>query len=198
VQATKPDDPGEGSGEAEVRQALGERIRALRLEKHMSGRKLAELVGVSSGYISQVERGQVMPSVGTLLKLVSCLGSSMGELFDVGSPVTRVVRKEERRVYESTPTRFEARLSSGDDGELEVFWGRMLPGDDSGEHLFAHGSKAESVYVLAGAVTVFVGDERHDLREGDCLTFPGSLAHGWRNESGRPAELLWINTPATY
>ena len=46
MQVSRSDDPGEGSGEAEVRQALGERIRALRLEKHMSGRKVAEQLSV--------------------------------------------------------------------------------------------------------------------------------------------------------
>jgi mannose-6-phosphate isomerase-like protein (cupin superfamily) len=40
--------------------------------------------------------------------------------------------------------------------------------------------------------------ERHVVRAGDCLTFPSSLRHRWRNCGGERLEMLWVNTPITF
>jgi quercetin dioxygenase-like cupin family protein len=41
---------------------------------------------------------------------------------------------------------------------------------------------------LDGRVTIFVVGERHDLREGDVLAFPGNVAHSYQNaDDARPA-----------
>ena len=58
----------------------------------------------------------------------------------------------------------------------------------------------EFLYLLSGAVTVWVGDDEcYALdREGDALTFPSTLPHRWRNDAGGESRLLWINTPPTF
>src|SRR5689334_5399436 len=46
--------------------ALGERLRSLRTARGLTIIQLAELAGVSSGLISQIERGNSNPSIKTL------------------------------------------------------------------------------------------------------------------------------------
>lgn len=50
---------------------MGERLRELRVKQELSQSKLAEMVGCSDGYVSQVERGIVKPSLEFLVNISS-------------------------------------------------------------------------------------------------------------------------------
>jgi transcriptional regulator with XRE-family HTH domain len=53
---------------------LGRRIRALRKSRDLSIHRLAELAGISAGYLSDVERGSSSPSAEKLARVASALG----------------------------------------------------------------------------------------------------------------------------
>ncbi|MGV9668032.1 helix-turn-helix domain-containing protein [Nocardia niigatensis] len=62
------------------REALGERLRSLRLER---GEKLTETAGragISPQYLSEIERGRKEPSSEMIAALAGALGTSLGEL----------------------------------------------------------------------------------------------------------------------
>jgi mannose-6-phosphate isomerase-like protein (cupin superfamily) len=62
-----------------------------------------------------------------------------------------------------------------------------------------HHDGEEMLYVLQGRVEFWLNEiERHVVRAGDCLTFPSSLRHRWRNSGGERREMLWVNTPITF
>jgi len=61
--------------------SVGERLRSERARQGLSLRELARRIGLSPSAVSQIERGQTMPSVGTLYTLTSELGLSMDDLF---------------------------------------------------------------------------------------------------------------------
>jgi quercetin dioxygenase-like cupin family protein len=68
----------------------------------------------------------------------------------------------------------------------------------SSDGAYAHDGE-EFLYVLDGALTVWLGDrERYPLAAGDALTFPSTLRHRWRNRADGETRLLWINTPPTF
>ena len=48
---------------------VGEKIRKLRKEKKLTLKDIAEATGLSIGYISQLERGAVEPSLASLRKV---------------------------------------------------------------------------------------------------------------------------------
>ena len=56
-------------------------IREGRKEKSLTQEELAELVGVTSGYIGQIERNETNPSALVLSKLVEVLGIDANDLF---------------------------------------------------------------------------------------------------------------------
>ena len=53
---------------------VGEKIRKLRKEKKLTLKDIAEATGLSIGYISQLERGAVEPSLSSLRKVSEFLG----------------------------------------------------------------------------------------------------------------------------
>jgi transcriptional regulator with XRE-family HTH domain len=58
---------------------VGECIRQLRLSIGMLARALAAKTGFSPSLISQVEHGQVMPSIGSLEHIAMALGGTLGK-----------------------------------------------------------------------------------------------------------------------
>jgi DNA-binding XRE family transcriptional regulator len=64
--------------ESDLRVALiGELIKA-RNEKGITQRKLEELSGVSQPVIARIEKGNISPQIGTLIKLLAPLGKTLG------------------------------------------------------------------------------------------------------------------------
>jgi transcriptional regulator with XRE-family HTH domain len=167
--------------EARLRSAIGLRVRDARQRRGLSGRQLAELAGVTASFISHIERGQAIPSIPTLLRLIYALGIEMGDLFHVNQPSTgRVLRPKDREVFRYPGDAFEdALLSLDPQRRLEVLWSRIPPGGatDPDKAVVSHGAEVQFVFVLRGNIELRVGEEEHVLDEGCCITFDGTLPH---------------------
>ena len=69
---------------------LGERVRRLRLEKGFSFDAFVEEVGLGRGYVSELERGLVVPSLTALHKLASALELTVADLLCGDTPRDRL------------------------------------------------------------------------------------------------------------
>jgi transcriptional regulator with XRE-family HTH domain len=65
----------------QFQEALGDRIRKIRLEKNMSQTLLASQCGIEKANLSRIESGQANPTVLTLLKISAALNVSVAEFF---------------------------------------------------------------------------------------------------------------------
>jgi transcriptional regulator with XRE-family HTH domain len=82
------DGPAQPSGPGVPLLGVGQQLRRARLAVGVSVREMARRVDVSPSFISQVELGKTMPSVGTLYAIASELGVSLDGLMPPGeSPV---------------------------------------------------------------------------------------------------------------
>jgi len=64
----------------EHRRLLGETVRAERHKAEFSQEKLAEKAGLSTVFISRIERGRESPSVDSLVKIAKALGIQVRDL----------------------------------------------------------------------------------------------------------------------
>lgn len=69
----------------EIRTKFGKRMRKLRRMQDLTQEQLSEKSGVSSDFISQIERGLNSPSLDTIQKLADGLGVPIEELFHFSS-----------------------------------------------------------------------------------------------------------------
>jgi transcriptional regulator with XRE-family HTH domain len=85
---------------------MGEQVQRLRSERRFSVRAFAAQTGFSPSFISQLENGQVLPSLGSLHKIAEALGVTLGEFFAAAETEdeTLIVRSEKRRRMDSTWT----------------------------------------------------------------------------------------------
>jgi transcriptional regulator with XRE-family HTH domain len=179
---------------------IGEHIRRLRLRRHVSVRAFAAQTGFSPSFISQLENGQVSPSLGSLQKIAEALGVTLGEFFAAtasGAEEDLIVRPGDRRRLDSTWTdvHLEALGSMTRSRRLEPVLAIFGPGGKSGKQVHSH-SREEFAFVVRGRVTLTLGDEENELRSGDAVTLPAHSPHRWENRGRETVEVLMIASRA--
>jgi transcriptional regulator with XRE-family HTH domain len=81
---------------------IGSRIRAHRLKHNIKISDLADMTGLTSSTISQVERALISPSIATLKKICNAMNIPIGLLFDDGQDLPQEELKNDNKlVYES-------------------------------------------------------------------------------------------------
>jgi transcriptional regulator with XRE-family HTH domain len=184
----------------------------------MSLRELARRVDVSASSVSQIETGRTQPSVRTLYAIVSELGLSLDEIFELVGPadmaVTRVapatasraaVRRRDRadaapvrrsdvqRVIElASGVRWE-RMAAWDDPDVEFMSATYPPGSSStrvSDQI--HDGGREFGLVIAGVLDVTIGSDAHILGPGDAITFHSATPHRLHNAGALDVRAVWI------
>jgi transcriptional regulator with XRE-family HTH domain len=189
---------------AAIRKALIERRRAIPMSMSELGRR----VGVSASMISQIERGQTLPSVGTLFALAAALGVTVDAFLEPGPEIAAsppeqagpktstdaaedlyVVRRANRA---SVPikggVRWE-RLAPGSLGDIEFLELDYAAHAESDANLYRHPGM-EMVLVLEGVFEIHLGFDRFRLEAGDSIAFPSSLPHRYVNPTDAPARAV--------
>jgi transcriptional regulator with XRE-family HTH domain len=176
---------------------LGARIKALRLERELQQRQLAEKAGMTPSMVSQIESGRLTPSLHTLGKIAGALGVTIAALFD-GQPSgsLHVTRKKDYPVvsFDGAAERWSV-LGAG------LFQGKIravvstLDARSKGmmtDKVVIKPGQMKLFYVLDGKVALHYGGERHVLDTGDSALLDGGTGHGWENLGTRKAQALWV------
>ena len=159
---------------------VGPRLRALRREKNKTQQELAERCDVTKSFLSKIENGKAMPSLGTLSKLAAELDVSLSALIskeesDVqwqhdGAETVRTGLVPVSKGCRSFP--FADRLK-GKKIQPSIYEVRR---GESPRHHNAHAGE-EFFYILEGELRFRLGDQEHILRQGDGFYFNSSQEH---------------------
>lgn len=77
---------------------VGKKLKKLREDKGMSMYRLTQITGISGHHIKGIENGTRQPTIETLNRLVSALGSSLAEVFNDDTQCTCLNEKERRLI----------------------------------------------------------------------------------------------------
>ncbi len=184
------------SPSAEGTLAPCQRFRRLRAKRGLSLAQVAKATGVSVGFLSALERGQMRSSVATLRRIARFYGTNILSLFEAAGDNPRLVRPAERRILETTPDVRMELLAWGNTA-MEPHLFRVKPGGGSGESYSHEGE--EFLHVLRGEFEIWLNKgEHYRLKPGDSLYFESSTPHRWKNPGRKEAWVLWVNTPPTF
>ena len=185
-------------------QALFDSIRQIRKAKGFTLRDMAEKTGISSNYLSQIERGETNPSIGTIKRITNALGVPfMGLANENPGPNTAnqkvaIVRKDMRKVLVFPKSKLKQYLLTPDlQRKLEVLYGEVEPSEEYEEVWYGHEGE-EFGFILEGRYEVTIEDEVHILEEGDCIYFQSHLPHKMRGIGSKPCKTIWVITPPSF
>ena len=177
-------------------EGVGARVRSLREAMDLSLRDLAERSGVSAPMLSQVERGDTSPTLAVAQKIAAGLDLSLSQLLrlDEDRHVV-VVRGGEGRTRRQRGHRVEELTPPLPGQRADVSVHTLAPGaatgapDDPPVH--EPGSR-ETAVVVEGTAELFIDGQRHELREGDSVTFDADLPHHFENNGDTDARLIAV------
>jgi len=183
------------AGPAEEPSSIGPRFRKLRLRRGESLATVANAVGVSIGFLSNLERSQSGASIGIMHKLAHYYGLNILDLFNPIDGTGPLVRPQDRKSLEGGPGVHMELLASGKI-TMEPHLFRVAPGAGSGESYSHEGE--EFLYLVRGRLDIVLDSKEFQLRAGDSFYFSSKTQHRWVNPGKIETIILWINTPPTF
>lgn len=174
---------------------IGDKLRKRRQELGMTLSDVAESIGVTKGFLSEVERDKTSPSVASLLRICETLSMPIGALFPNNE--SQVIRKSERLSIKFGGIDIDDFLINAHQrSRFQAILSQMRPGGGGGDELYSVNSQEEFVFVLKGSVRITLEGETTVLDEGDTMSFNPRLPHTFKNNSDtEPAEALFIVSP---
>ena len=168
------------------RYEIGSKLRALRVKKKLGLVQLGEHTGLSAALLSKIERGNLFPTLPTLLRIAMVFGVGLEHFFieSEDRPLVAVTRKKDRLRLPNQPAAeapsyfFESLDFAVTDRKFDVFYAefpRLAKPSDPHQH-----AGAEFIYVLNGRLVVNVDGKDVMLDEGDAVHFDSSAAHSYR------------------
>ena len=162
----------------------------------LSLRDLAERSGVSAPMLSQVERGETSPTLTVASRIAAGLDLRLSQLLrlDEGGTVT-VVRPADRRAAAPTATagRSSRRRCPASAPRSRATRSSPAPAPAArATRRCTSPARARPASSSAGPVTFVCDGARHELADGDCVTFDADLPHHFENPGEEEAVLLAV------
>ncbi len=177
---------------------IGKRMKELRIQYGLTQQELADRSELTKGFISQLERNQNTPSIGTLLDIIQCLGTTPAEFFTDEEPEQIVFEKDDyfEKISEDGNKMIEWIIPNAQKNSMEPVRLTLKPGGSSDTHLPHTGE--EFGYVLKGTVRVLYGGRAYTVRAGESFYFQAGKKHRLENNGNRDAILIWVSTPPSF
>lgn len=174
---------------------IGIKIKEERLRRKMTLKQLSEEVGLSIGYLSQVERGYGTLSLNALEKLASVLEVEMTEFFDDASKASNeyVVYGYQREKLQISNQFIHYTISNQTDSlSMNPMIFELYPEQQNQEEqIFCH-EEEEVLYVVEGSCSVWLGGQEYFLNPGDCMHIPPRMEHKWKNNTAKVVKILGV------
>lgn len=157
-------------------------LKRIRQSRKMSLEVVSEQTGISKSMLGQIERGESVPTVETLGKIVSGLRISFSSLVSAARTDVIVIDQDELtpskdesgryRIYEYFP--YE------EDRTFEIYMMEIEPGVS-----YSSGGHGENTYeyitVFSGRLTVQTDGKIYEVANGNSIRFPAYADHSYSN-----------------
>nr|WP_254694984.1 XRE family transcriptional regulator [Antarctobacter heliothermus] len=168
-------------------------IRARRQKLDLTLQEVSEAAGISTGYLSLIERDKSTPTLTTLSRIAAALGVGIEHFVGKPQPADCITRAGNRPQFlmGSAQVRYERLGAVFPGSELSCFILDIDPGYVSDE--VSHPGE-ETFYILSGQLQLTLDGERMALNAGDSAHYDSTRLHGWSNPYEDPARVLWTGT----
>lgn len=175
---------------------IGNKLKELRVLKGLTQEELADRSELSKGFISQLERNLTSPSITTLMDILQCLGTSIGEFFNEAPDEQIVFGKQDYFVKEDTEYKNEIKwiIPNAQKNTIEPIYLTLQAGGSTCPDTPHEGE--EFGYVLQGAVSIHLGNKTYEAKKGESFYYTADKTHFLSSKNG--ATLIWVSSPPSF
>lgn len=175
---------------------IGAKVKELRVLKGLTQEELADRAELSKGFISQLERDLTSPSIATLVDILQCLGTSLGEFFNE-TPDEQIVfgKKDYFEKYDSElNNNIKWIIPNAQKNVMEPIMLQLEPGGSTYPDNPHEGE--EFGYILQGSICIHIGNKTYRAKKGESFYFTSDKKHYITSKTG--ATLLWVSSPPSF
>jgi len=163
---------------------VGERVKSVREKRSLSLEDICQRTGITMEVLLQIEKGEIAPPLGMVIKLAKALEMKMGYFISGDEErAYTIVRRGDRKVvsrYDSKKGKrygyeFESLAPHKKDRHMEPFLVTLEPSETEEERSTHDGQ--EFIFVLKGKMEVRLGEEIHILEPGDAIYYDSVVPH---------------------
>ncbi len=175
---------------------IGNKLKELRVLKGLTQEELADRSELSKGFISQLERNLTSPSITTLMDILQCLGTSIGEFFNEAPDEQIVFGKQDYFVKEDTEYKNEIKwiIPNAQKNTMEPIYLTLEAGGSTCPDTPHEGE--EFGYILQGTVSIHLGNKTYKAKKGESFYYTADKTHFLSSKSG--AVLIWVSSPPSF
>ncbi len=173
---------------------LGEKIKALRIEKGWSLQDLAQKSGISAAGIHRIESNGITPTITTMMKIADALGKKVSFFIEEEEEDAVFVPSGKRESIFTFKKGLDLQCVSAKkygDFIMTAAYAVVEIGASSGRKPMSHRGE-ELVYCIEGKMEFQVNNKVYVLNPGDSLHFRTIAEHRWRNIGNVRAKLIWV------
>ncbi len=175
--------------------SIGERIKSLRNERNMTLAELSQQTGLSTSYLSQLERDKTSPSIVSLLEIAKALTVNLRYFFEEepDNSLAHVTRKSLAKLYDIDQLNsVSVALTPVDQPSRLKVWQYTLSKGMSISNEFEEEGEVFCL-VLEGELTLDIHAQKILLKEGDSAAFEANYPHTLSNKSKDVCILLYAH-----
>jgi transcriptional regulator with XRE-family HTH domain len=175
--------------------AIGARLKELRVKAGFSLNELAARSGASRAMIGRIERAESSATAVLLGKLCAALDVTLSAVVGLTDrPPERLARKTDQPVWRDPETGYRRRHASAQNvaSGIEIMVIDLPEGQRVAYSPWGRRAYTQQLLLLTGKLTVFVGEKRFDLDEGDCLDFDVMRPVAFENAGKETANYIVI------
>ena len=175
---------------------IGAKLKELRILKGLTQEELADRAELSKGFISQLERDLTSPSIATLMDILQCLGTSIGEFFNETPEEQIVFGKTDYFEKHDLELKNEIKwiIPNAQKNMMEPILLTLEPGGETDPDNPHEGE--EFGYVLQGNISIHIGSKTYKAKKGESFYFVSDKKHYLSSKAG--AVLIWVSSPPSF
>ena len=181
---------------------IGPKLRSLRLRKKLGLVELGRHTGLSAAMLSKIERGILIPTLPTLLRIAIVFNVGLEHFFmqEAAQPQLAVIRKRdriqlpERAGIKASAYQFESLDFPITERKVSTYYAEFPKAGISSE--MHHHEGVELIYVVRGKLAVTVDKNETILASGDAMYFDSSVAHRYKGHSRSSCAAIVVVVPA--
>jgi transcriptional regulator with XRE-family HTH domain len=171
-------------------ESIGSRIKALRTQHGLTLAELGARTGLSTSYLSQVERDKTAPSLPALTEIARALDVHPRHFFAIDSEAACIVRAEHGLNGSALERPLDRQNLTPDGTGNRLAVRRLVLGPQTPPETSAPFQGEELVFVMTGELTLVVGGETIRLAEGDSIHYDAMQPRSWSSEGDEPCTVI--------
>ncbi len=178
--------------------SIGEKLRTLRLKKSMGLVQLGKHTGLSAAMLSKLERGKLVPTLPTLLRIALVFNVGLDYFFtdEKKRRIVAITRKSERIRFPERPEAlpayfFETLDFKANERRLSAYYAEFesIPQEKARPHQHAG---VELLYVIQGKLQVTIVSDSYELETGDAIYFDSGVRHSYSRIGKQPCSAVVV------